>query len=407
MLTLSDKREKFSGPVEENETVTLYGGVPPTVNTYDTQTLLQSYYYKHSVGENTPDYHKRKAKGELLPLTEWNQWEASGTATGDLTIRKLSDGFTHWYGPEGSYTYIPYWLVTTGMLEEIVADVVPNGAPDYDRYLTAAAAKIYSSGWDGLTFAAELGKTVRMFRQLAQRVVHQTVTGQLERQWLESRYGWRLLVYDIKDLIKLLNSLDDHRKRYRDSAGESFGETRNWSQQYTSELYNAEFDFVDEVEVGARGTIVADITPPRVALNPITTAWELIPFSFVADWFVNIGKYLESLSFLALSRKHFAAAGLYAKVRRKCVSDDVTWTHAAWTVDKHVFSSDATSELTKRTPSSVPYIPSTSVNLSAAKVADLGAIVGQTMFKRYRHLQTAIGVTTLALAMEEAKSKEK
>lgn len=30
--------------------------------------------------------------------------------------------------------------------------------------------------------------------------------------------------------------------------------------------------------------------------NPYSTAWELVPFSFVMDWFVNIGDFLESLN---------------------------------------------------------------------------------------------------------------
>jgi hypothetical protein len=41
--------------------------------------------------------------------------------------------------------------------------------------------------------------------------------------------------------------------------------------------------------------------PSRLALeqvgfsNPLNTAWELVPFSFVADWFIPVGSYLESL----------------------------------------------------------------------------------------------------------------
>jgi hypothetical protein len=29
--------------------------------------------------------------------------------------------------------------------------------------------------------------------------------------------------------------------------------------------------------------------------NPVSLAWELLPFSFVVDWFLPIGPYLESL----------------------------------------------------------------------------------------------------------------
>ena len=31
-----------------------------------------------------------------------------------------------------------------------------------------------------------------------------------------------------------------------------------------------------------------------LGLQPLPTAWELLPFSFVADWFLNIGTFLEA-----------------------------------------------------------------------------------------------------------------
>jgi hypothetical protein len=30
------------------------------------------------------------------------------------------------------------------------------------------------------------------------------------------------------------------------------------------------------------------------SLNPLAIAWELVPFSFVVDWFVGVGSYLDS-----------------------------------------------------------------------------------------------------------------
>jgi hypothetical protein len=31
-------------------------------------------------------------------------------------------------------------------------------------------------------------------------------------------------------------------------------------------------------------------------LNPATVAWELVPYSFIADWFVPVGDYLTGLT---------------------------------------------------------------------------------------------------------------
>lgn len=398
-------REKFSGPVEDYDDVTLYGGVPPTANVYSVNPYLQSYYFKHSRGENIPDFHKRKARGELLPFTNWYQWEAQGEATGDLKIHRNSDNFTHFYSPDGSYTYIPDWNVSSSTVTNYANSMLPS-QDVYAQFITAAASKIYSKGWDALTFLAELHKTIGMFRRLAQRTVKQAVTGELEKSWLESRYGWRLLIYDIEDIMNLINSLDSHRQRYSDRVGQTWSETTTWTYNYTSSLYNAEIRFSDTVEVGARGSIVADISPPKIALNPITTAWELIPYSFVLDWFVNVGQFLESMSFLAMAHKHFASAGFQCRVVRETVGNDVTWTDPSWTVDIHNFESLSEGVLTIRHPESVPYRPSIHLNLTPAKVADLGALVGQTMLKKYRGLAGALSLSALLLAKEEATKGE-
>jgi hypothetical protein len=264
--------------------------------------------------------------------------------------------------------------------------MIPQGSNEFDKYLTAAAARIYSSGWDALTFLAEFGKTVGMFRNLTGRTIDQMQSGRIDEKWLESRYGWRLLIYDIKDIIKAVNSLDEHRMRYRESVGSTKSESFSDTHYYYSTLYNSETVFTTVAEVGLRGTIVADIEPPKIALNPITTAWELIPYSFVADWFVNVGKYLESMSFLALSHKHYAAAGLSAKVTRIGTSE-VSWVDPSWTASEYSFNSYCVSESTVRNPASVPYSPSIDVNIDATKIADLGALTSQAMLRKWPFLK--------------------
>ena len=32
-------------------------------------------------------------------------------------------------------------------------------------------------------------------------------------------------------------------------------------------------------------------------LNPLSVAWELVPYSFVADWFLPVGSYLNNLDY--------------------------------------------------------------------------------------------------------------
>jgi hypothetical protein len=53
------------------------------------------------------------------------------------------------------------------------------------------------------------------------------------------------------------------------------------------------------VRIDAQPNNVATITLASLGItNPLLVAWELVPFSFVVDWFLPIGNYLESLDSL-------------------------------------------------------------------------------------------------------------
>lgn len=54
-------------------------------------------------------------------------------------------------------------------------------------------------------------------------------------------------------------------------------------------------------------------------INPLSVAWELVPFSFVVDWFLPIGKYISSLSDFAgvkFTDAHYTLV-LNARVKRE------------------------------------------------------------------------------------------
>lgn len=57
----------------------------------------------------------------------------------------------------------------------------------------------------------------------------------------------------------------------------------------------------------------------RVGLNPFSTAWELIPFSFVVDWFLNIGDNIT-----ALTSADFADATLACTSTRRKIIETYT-----------------------------------------------------------------------------------
>lgn len=121
--------------------------------------------------------------------------------------------------------------------------------------------------------------------------------------YLEFHFGWAPLVNDIHDAMKVL---DKPFKTFR-ARGSATGvipdrsaiPTHNWED--TDWRYSETREGSYKQRVMVQGDVV--ITNPNLAmmqqlgiLNPAVIAWELVPFSFVLDWFVNVGDYLGSLT---------------------------------------------------------------------------------------------------------------
>jgi len=121
--------------------------------------------------------------------------------------------------------------------------------------------------------------------------------------FLEFHFGWSPLVRDIYDAIKVLDS-PFKNKRVRASAVGSWLDPKSIAPHSWEETW-WRYSETRKGSYKQRVMLQADcvITNPNLAmaqrfgiLNPAAIAWELVPFSFVLDWFVNVGDYLGSLT---------------------------------------------------------------------------------------------------------------
>jgi len=107
--------------------------------------------------------------------------------------------------------------------------------------------------------------------------------------YLEFHFGWAPLMNDIFTSVDILQS------PIRDIAAVGKGMTvqkRNTMSQNDSIRWVTEHKFYSQY-----GSLFA-VTNPNLYLanqlglvNPLVVAWELIPFSFVVDWFVNVSQF--------------------------------------------------------------------------------------------------------------------
>jgi hypothetical protein len=121
------------------------------------------------------------------------------------------------------------------------------------------------------------------------------------QKWLELQYGWKPLLSDV------FGACDALSKR----SGSDWSVTakgRAKSTKTVSKIYGSIFDYGSGTAVVQNSAFCRiDAVPQNEALislaslgitNPLLIGWELVPFSFVVDWFIPVGSYLESIDAL-------------------------------------------------------------------------------------------------------------
>jgi len=123
------------------------------------------------------------------------------------------------------------------------------------------------------------------------------------RDWagifLELHFGWVPLVQDIGNAIEVLQGPIKNLRitgvghAKSDLGMSTYGQTWEKGYHWTSA--------VEELRCFMIADFIVDNPNLRLAsqmgfINPLTVAWELVPFSFVLDWFANVGACLASFT---------------------------------------------------------------------------------------------------------------
>lgn len=148
------------------------------------------------------------------------------------------------------------------------------------------------------------------FKKAASLLGINTPVGQARNSWLAYRYGWMPLLGDVASAAEaaasvLYNKPEEQRVLCRGPKGETSTVTRLGANdtQYTHgtgltssprNVYKLERTETKAwLRVRCKSRTLMRLEQFGLA-NPLALAWELVPFSFVADWFVGIGDYLNA-----------------------------------------------------------------------------------------------------------------
>lgn len=328
-------------------------------------------------GWDIDHFHARRTRGELLPFTAFDHVTMSGSVTGTSDSYYSNDG-THYH----DYSEVDQWRASNRWM--MAEDIIRANMPEQyvmSRFVQGAAAKIYGNGHDTLTFLVELADVKELFVKTAKKLLTLRFPPNWRRlritsEWLSTRYGWRTLIYDLQDLYKLTQSFQERKSRYSERSGDNFTsivpETIDTWENGNHWIHNIS----NTIVVKVRGSVVADVTIPKLQFNPLQTGWELIPFSFVLDWFVSVGKVISALSFLSLKPEYVAAMGCSITVSRTATGSIVEYGDPKWS-GTCFYNGSSKGELEYRLPCTVPLVPYFNVNLNPWKVFDLIALVIQ------------------------------
>jgi len=114
--------------------------------------------------------------------------------------------------------------------------------------------------------------------------------------WLEYVYGWRPLVQDVYTMVS--QGFKNPEIKVRASAHGNHTSVVEQTGPYDSRVVIRNESRVTVVQCGMLATDDAALQAASQygVTNPASLAWELLPFSFVVDWFLPVGAYLERLT---------------------------------------------------------------------------------------------------------------
>jgi len=118
----------------------------------------------------------------------------------------------------------------------------------------------------------------------------------LSGNWLEFIYGWKPLAKDLHEAQELA-----HKALLKPVPVMARGTGRSQHVSQVPDYYGFHLDLTNESS--HRTYLEGNVVNPTLYLlsqagliNPLSIAWEVVPFSFVLDWFIPVGATLQAIT---------------------------------------------------------------------------------------------------------------
>lgn len=270
-----------------------------------------------------PEFRKRQAKGEIFTAPMLRTLTSYVTGDAGWKIQNIGSDRTYY----GEFTAN---VVTVGHAPPTHLPLASTLALELECDTQARASVVAPDVQLGVTIA-EAMKTLRMIRRPFKSIIdiirkreltYRYVKGSkktrevgkiirpgasearsaAEASWLEARYGWRPFLLEIESILETLKKENPIRMTAR-AKRKSYEEAQSSGTYVVSGgILSIPYDVVTTRSVTVRSGILYEHMLDGFDQFGLTwrdlpgTAWELVPFSFVVDWFLNVGSFIEALT---------------------------------------------------------------------------------------------------------------
>lgn len=159
------------------------------------------------------------------------------------------------------------------------------------RQLARFAGALGKRNWGGFVAAAQILKMSAVPPGVSKKK-------SFSDNFLEYHFGWAPAMQDIHDAVDTMSKADFGSRKIRGSASSTEQSFVHQDTGFLSFVDTLEF-WTQKCAMGCRVRIANDsafLASQMGLVNPLTVAWDLVPFSFVVDWFTNVGQILGAMT---------------------------------------------------------------------------------------------------------------